>query len=265
MKLCECGCGDPAPISKETSRTHGYVRGEPRRFIKGHQRRGSTHSPETRAKISAAKAGKPSGRGNPGAKCRHCHRRVRAQGLCNAHYKKLLKYGDALAGSTNMRGATRMEQYLAKIDKRGPGECWPWTAGRSEKNYAMIADGEGGSMPAHRYGFGELVRPLEPGEVVDHTCHNIDDTCPGGNTCEHRGCQNPAHWQAVTDEVNQERGKSFSAVNGRKESCKWGHELTPDNSYGYKGRRQCKTCARLAARGQHPRQLAKLGQLPFAS
>lgn len=156
-----------------------------------------------------------------------------------------------------MRGKSRLEQYQAKFEQRGPDECWPWTAHRSEKNYGQFADGEGGSMPAHRFGFGELVRLLEPGEVVDHTCHNSDRSCPGGNACEHRACQNPRHWEAVDDETNGERGKSFSAVNGRKTHCDWDHELTPDNSYGYKGRRQCKMCARLAARGQHPRQLQR--------
>lgn len=38
-KLCECGCGEPAPISKENDRTKGLVKGEPRRFISGHNRR----------------------------------------------------------------------------------------------------------------------------------------------------------------------------------------------------------------------------------
>jgi hypothetical protein len=227
--------------------------------------------------------------------CKHCERPVYVRGLCIAHYEKLRKYGNALEPShartikpctecgqpavakelcrphydrlrrTGVRGGVldrrdldHFGRYLAKVDERGPDECWPWLAHRSEKNYGQFADGNGGSTQAHRFGFGALVRPLEPGEVVDHICHNTDDSCPGGDTCEHRACQNPAHWEAVDDETNQERGKSFSAINARKTYCKWGHELTPENSYGYKGRRQCKTCARLAARGQHPRQLAKL-------
>jgi hypothetical protein len=122
VKLCECGCGEAAPISKVSDRSHGYVRGEPRRFVKGHTRRGATMSAEARAKVSAAKTGKPSGRGNSGAPCRHCHRPARAQGLCNRHYKKLQKYGDPLAGTVNMRGRTKLEQYLAKEDQRGPDE-----------------------------------------------------------------------------------------------------------------------------------------------
>ena len=37
MKLCECGCGLPAPISKENRPSRGLVKGEPTRFVRGHQ------------------------------------------------------------------------------------------------------------------------------------------------------------------------------------------------------------------------------------
>lgn len=37
MKLCECGCGQPAPISKENRPNRGLVKGQPVRFIAGHQ------------------------------------------------------------------------------------------------------------------------------------------------------------------------------------------------------------------------------------
>lgn len=36
VKLCECGCGEPAPIADITNRKRGYVKGEPRRFVAGH-------------------------------------------------------------------------------------------------------------------------------------------------------------------------------------------------------------------------------------
>lgn len=39
MKLCECGCGEAAPIATGTDATRGYVKGKPRRFINGHQMR----------------------------------------------------------------------------------------------------------------------------------------------------------------------------------------------------------------------------------
>jgi HNH endonuclease len=36
MKLCECGCGKPAPIATTTSKRKGHVKGQPTRFLKGH-------------------------------------------------------------------------------------------------------------------------------------------------------------------------------------------------------------------------------------
>jgi hypothetical protein len=37
--LCECGCGEPAPLARQSNTKLGYVLGEPKRFIRGHQRR----------------------------------------------------------------------------------------------------------------------------------------------------------------------------------------------------------------------------------
>lgn len=40
-KLCECGCGEPAPIASETNHKLGWVKGQPKRFIHGHSLRPS--------------------------------------------------------------------------------------------------------------------------------------------------------------------------------------------------------------------------------
>lgn len=39
LKLCECGCGQPAPIAKRTDSRHSYVKGQPVRFVCGHHGR----------------------------------------------------------------------------------------------------------------------------------------------------------------------------------------------------------------------------------
>lgn len=36
---CECGCGLPAPIASHTSKQYGRVKGQPARFINGHNSR----------------------------------------------------------------------------------------------------------------------------------------------------------------------------------------------------------------------------------
>lgn len=39
--LCECGCGDPAPVAKYNRVSDGSVKGQPKRFIHGHHVRGA--------------------------------------------------------------------------------------------------------------------------------------------------------------------------------------------------------------------------------
>jgi len=39
LKLCECGCGQPAPVAKMTSSRRGHVKGEPVRFVHNHHGR----------------------------------------------------------------------------------------------------------------------------------------------------------------------------------------------------------------------------------
>jgi hypothetical protein len=43
--LCECGCGNPAPIAKATTRSRGWIKGKPMRFILGHVANVQTHEP----------------------------------------------------------------------------------------------------------------------------------------------------------------------------------------------------------------------------
>lgn len=40
VKLCECGCGQPAPIATYNSKRWGWVKGQPKRFIHNHHHRG---------------------------------------------------------------------------------------------------------------------------------------------------------------------------------------------------------------------------------
>lgn len=42
--LCECGCGEPAPIAKRTDRSRGWIKGQPLRFIHGHNSFGVNRS-----------------------------------------------------------------------------------------------------------------------------------------------------------------------------------------------------------------------------
>jgi hypothetical protein len=37
--LCECGCGQQTKLSPKSRRDHGYRKGQPRRFVNGHNAR----------------------------------------------------------------------------------------------------------------------------------------------------------------------------------------------------------------------------------
>lgn len=39
MKLCECGCGRQAPLARANNAARGWRKGQPVRFIAGHQAR----------------------------------------------------------------------------------------------------------------------------------------------------------------------------------------------------------------------------------
>lgn len=36
LGLCQCGCGQPTKIARQTEHKHGWVKGQPRRFVRGH-------------------------------------------------------------------------------------------------------------------------------------------------------------------------------------------------------------------------------------
>lgn len=49
IKLCECGCGEPAPIAIKTDARRGHVKDQPIRFINHHQNvanHGMSNTPE---------------------------------------------------------------------------------------------------------------------------------------------------------------------------------------------------------------------------
>jgi hypothetical protein len=67
---------------------------------------------------------------------------------------------------------TLEERFWAKVDKRGPDECWPWIGGLDRKGYGRLsATGEQRLIKTHRLAW-ELAngRPVPAGLCVCHTC-----------------------------------------------------------------------------------------------
>lgn len=101
------------------------------------------------------------------------------------------------------------QRFWAKIDKRGPDECWEWTAFRHPTGYGKFGvreDGKPRVVGAHRVAYQEAHGSVPDGKLVDHRCHT-------------RHCVNPSHLRLATYKQNNEnrqgaRRDSASGVRG---------------------------------------------------
>lgn len=84
------------------------------------------------------------------------------------------------------------ERFWAKVDKRGPDECWLWTAFRDPMGYGRLTI-ERRSILAHRISYF-LATGIDP-----------EDECVL-HICDEPGCTNPSHlWTGSRTDNNADK------------------------------------------------------------
>jgi hypothetical protein len=120
-----------------------------------------------------------------------------------------------------------VDRFLTKFDKSD--SCWVWNAGKDSGGYGNFWY-RGTAVKAHRFSYELFVGKIPESLQIDHLCRV-------------RSCVNPEHLEAVTKDENYRRGMGM-LYHKNKTHCPRGHEYDEENTYLYKGKRNCKTCRR---------------------
>jgi len=162
---CQCGCGEQTKLAKVTSRRDGHVKGEPLRFVHGHNGRVADATP----RLCECGCGQFT---------KIAKRTYSAEGAFKGQPMRFIR--------GHNKGPVSAEPYI--VDDAG---CWIWQRSKDRKGYGQIRV-DGRLTYAHRYMYERHVGTIPAGLELDHLC------CVPA-------CCNPAHLEPVTHAENVRR------------------------------------------------------------
>jgi hypothetical protein len=173
--LCQCGCGEPAPIARQGDSRYGYVKGQPMRFVYNHH----IGAPTSNADVPPNPAGLcQCGCGQTTRIAPRTHRPI---GWVKGHHVRFI----------HRHGARKPGPKYDVVDTGYKTPCHIWNR--------SLTDGYGGVhtcdgvRKAHVVAWESANGPVPKGCELDHLCRV-------------RACINPAHLEPVSRAVNVQRG-----------------------------------------------------------
>lgn len=168
-RLCGCGCGERTMVAPRTINSRGVTKGDPRRFVAGHQGRVSSLRPRKFRLVIVKVRG----------------RRPRPLCCCGCG-ERVARRGTYRPGHAPFRP---LKAVRFVVEDRGfSTPCWVWALGVDKHGYGKTTR-RGVRLKAHRVAYEEAFGSVPEGHDVHHEC-------------EEKLCVNPAHLRALTPEAH---------------------------------------------------------------